>query len=219
MTSAGALRWVERLAAVALGSLLTLWWTRDVDDAPQEASAVPAAAAAPLVSAAADVAPAREQVPIEMPAVREPASAEERGAPSPRDVVDPIREPAPASDAPVDVADASAPVGEAPVLPLPRMPGSARLSDAARFDSPTNTWVLRGSYRVHAHVPHVLAFYTKALEDAGLVVTQGEDPERPDGTKTVYLYGRSDRVRAQVSVRTQGTQLDARIGLLWRARQ
>lgn len=200
VASAGALRWIERVVGVALGSLLTAWWMRA--DPPADPPATEIDPAPP--SAEASIAP--------------------RDGAAPQSVAAPVAAPAPVPAAAADAApngDASpAPPfdGTAPTLPLPRMPGAARLSDAARFDDASKTWVLRASYRVHAHPPQVLSFYAKALADAGLAVTEGQDPVKDDGTAIAYLYGRSDRVRAQVSVRTQGNELEARIGILWRER-
>ncbi|HWB76998.1 MAG TPA: hypothetical protein VG755_18650 [Nannocystaceae bacterium] len=207
VASAGALRWIERLAGVALGSLVTAWWMRSDPPADPPAEAIDAPAPvviAPLVSAppvVSDVAPAAVAVPTS-DAIAAPSEAPTLAPPS--------------DDA--TTRDATTIDGATPTLPLPRMPGSARLSDAARFDDASKTWVLRASYRVHAHPPQVLSFYAKALADAGLVVTEGQDPVKDDGTAIAYLYGRNDRVRAQISVRTQGNELDARIGILWRER-
>ena len=207
VASAGALRWIERVAGVALGSLVTAWWMRA--DPPADPPAPMEIDPAPH-SAAASLAPGDDAAPRSVAA---PVAA---AAP----VTVPASAPSIASEAaPIDDASPAPPIdGTTPTLPLPRMPGAARLSDATRFDDASKTWVLRASYRVHAHPPQVLSFYAKALADAGLAVTEGQDPVKDDGTAITYLYGRSDRVRAQVSVRTQGNELEARIGILWRER-
>lgn len=202
VASPGALRWIERLVGVALGSLVTAWWMRadPPADPPQAAIDPPV----PQVTAPEVSAP----VVASAPAVSAPVVTPAAAAPIAQEIA-----------APLDDATSAPPSADTtPTLPLPRMPGAARLSDAARFDDASKTWVLRASYRVHAHPPQVLSFYAKALADAGLAVTEGQDPVTEDGTAIAYLYGRNDRVRAQISVRTQGSELEARIGILWRER-
>jgi len=103
----------------------------------------------------------------------------------------------------------------APSLPLPRMPGMTKLSSSAEFDAATNTWKLEAAFRVNAHVPHVLAFYRKALADAELVV-EDVTPTSEDGP--YVLLGKNDRVRAQVGVRTKPHELESRVWVLWRVR-
>ena len=104
---------------------------------------------------------------------------------------------------------------EAPELPLPRMPGMTKLSSSAEFDAETDTWKLKAAYRVNAHVPHVLAFYRKALENEALAV---EDIP-PAGEDDPYvLLGRNDTVRAQVGIRTKPHELETRVWLFWRVR-
>lgn len=115
-------------------------------------------------------------------------------------------------------AVASASPGEAPPLPLPRMPGATRLSESARFDDAAGVWVRKAAFRVHAREHHVLAFYHKALENEGLAVTEGEDPPDADGGVRRYLHGRSRRVTAQVGVRTRVGALETRVWILWRQR-
>jgi len=103
-------------------------------------------------------------------------------------------------------------VQEPPVLPLPRMPGSVRLASAAEIDDATGQWRLTAAFRVNAHVPHVLAFYRKALADAGLEVDELA-PEDEQGTPV--LRGRSDRVQARIDLTTKPGQLETRIWILW----
>ncbi|MBK6916943.1 MAG: hypothetical protein IPH07_06050 [Deltaproteobacteria bacterium] len=107
---------------------------------------------------------------------------------------------------------------EAPALPLPRMPGATRLSESVRYDEVAGAWVRKAAFRVHAREHHVLAFYRKALENEGLVVTEGEDPPDEAGGVRRYLHGRSRRVTAQVGVRTRVGALETRVWILWRAR-
>lgn len=122
----------------------------------------------------------------------------------------PIPPVAPAAEVEPGVAE----VGPPPTIPLPRMPGSTRLSDSARLDAESATWVLKRAFKIHAREHHVLAFYEKALVDAGLRVSR----EAPAGPGTTYLLGRSDRVAAQVGVRMRAGTLETRVWILWRER-
>jgi hypothetical protein len=105
--------------------------------------------------------------------------------------------------------------GAAPSLPLPRMPGMTKLSSSAQFDAETNTWKLKAAFRVNAHVPHVLAFYRKALANEELAV---EDVAPVSEDEPYVLIGRSERVHAQVGIRTKPHELETRVWLLWRVR-
>lgn len=100
-------------------------------------------------------------------------------------------------------------------MPLPRMPGMTKLSSSAHHDAETGTWKLKAAFRVNAHVPHVLAFYRKALENEGLVVEEPE-PESEDAPRV--LMGKSDRVHAQIGIRTKPHELETRVWILWRVR-
>ena len=98
------------------------------------------------------------------------------------------------------------------MLPLPRMPGSVRLASAAELDDATGQWRLTAAFRVNAHVPHVLAFYRKALADAGLEV---DEIAPVDEQGMPVLRGRSDRVQARIDLTTKPGQLETRIWILW----
>jgi hypothetical protein len=202
VASAGGRRWLERLAGVAVGSLVTAWWMRGEPVAPD----LPAQPAVEPPVVASDPA-----------AVDPPATIRSDAGTQPDPSDGPEIEPAAIAPAP-EQPRAPAAAGAPPSLPLPRMPGSTRLSDAARYDDASGTWVLRAAYRVNARPHHVVAFYSKALTDAGLELTSGEDPSAADGTLVTYLYGRSQRIHAQLSVRTRPGDLEARIGILWRVR-
>jgi hypothetical protein len=102
-----------------------------------------------------------------------------------------------------------------PALPLPRMPGMTKLSSSARYDAPSRTWKLEAAFRVNAHVPHVLAFYRKALADEGLEI---EEPEPVDEAAPRVLVGKSERVHAQIGIRTKPNELETRVWMLWRVR-
>ncbi len=122
---------------------------------------------------------------------------------------------APASS-PAAAEDASAQTERAaPEMPLPRMPGMTRLSSSAQYDAEAGTWKLKAAFRVNAHVPHVLAFYRKALADEGLEVDEPE-PESDDAPRV--LVGKSDRVHAQIGIRTKPNELETRVWILWRVR-
>jgi hypothetical protein len=90
-----------------------------------------------------------------------------------------------------------------------------KLSSSAQYDAATNTWKLKAAFRVNAHVPHVLAFYRKALADQELEV-EDIPPTREDAP--YVLLGKNDRVRAQVGIRTKPHELETRVWLLWRVR-
>jgi hypothetical protein len=121
----------------------------------------------------------------------------------------------PAASADAGDRGAAATAEEAPELPLPRMPGMTKLSSSARFDDATATWRLKAAFRVNAHVPHVLAFYRKALEDAGLALEQPE-PAAEEGP--FVLVGKSETVHAQVGIRSKPNELETRVWVLWRVR-
>jgi hypothetical protein len=104
--------------------------------------------------------------------------------------------------------------GEAqvPVLPLPRMPGSVRLASRTEHDDATGEWKITAAFRVPAHVPQVLAFYRKALADAGLAV---DEIAAADGEGTPILWGKNERVQARIDLTTKPGELETRIWILW----
>jgi hypothetical protein len=229
-------RWIDRVLGIAVGSLVTAWFLRR-DPEPMDA----VEAAEPVVAPAAAVRPTPEPIPVAVAAATLRA-AEPMHAAAPvataevRTVVEPIVDAEPsrieaepsridaepsrtASDAASRSPDPDrTPPGDAPLLPLPRMPGDTRLSSSARFDAATESWILKAAFRVHARDHHVLAFYRKALADQGLTVTHSEDPPTADGAVKTYLHGKSARVHAQVGILPRTDALETRVWILWRSR-
>ena len=235
-------RWIERLVAMGAGSLLT-WWCVDVPradrgDDDDRAIARPVEsgerddpgtiAGSDGAAVVLDRAEGRGADPLprgdEVVGSIAPAAPLAGDAAAAAAVVEGVEPTATAADATaVDAvipAPSAAPAAaaEAPALPLPRMPGATRLSESVRYDEVAGAWVCKAAFRVHAREHHVLAFYRKALENEGLVVTEGEDPPDEAGGVRRYLHGRSRRVTAQVGVRTRVGALETRVWILWRVR-
>lgn len=240
-------RWLDRLLGAAVGIAAAAWWfgpSRDdatvtesdpialregtTDDGDREVPdegpvplaidrrssgdlALATATTSPTAGHAVDVSPRGPAADRGSPAIDAP--------PSPADTT-PSRSPAAASDR-APLAPDAAPIeepGTAPDLPLPRMPGDTKLSNTARWDAESASWVLKGAYRVHARSHHVIAFYRKALLDQGLSVSVAEDPPTDDGAVKTYLRGKSSRVHAQVGIMPRTDSLETRVWILWRTR-
>jgi len=216
-------RWIDRVLGIAVGSLVTAWFLRR----EPEPVAVEAEATDPVMAPASAVRPTTAPIPVAVPTtgpVEATAPVPAVGVIAPvaaRDAADASREPAEPRRATADATREAAsadPPGDAPTLPLPRMPGDTRLSSSARFDAATDAWILKAAFRVHARDHHVLAFYRKALADQGLAVTESEDPPTADGAVKTYLHGKSARVHAQVGILPRTDALETRVWILWRSR-
>ncbi len=217
-------RWADLGIAYAVGLACGAWVAAQAltpTDTPSEggppAVAVGASAAAIEYPASTSTA---TPVPRALGAVQDAVASDgsSRGdAPSPEPPSDPPTAPPDlvASDTDAESPIVASAVGEPPVVPLARMPGSTRLSDSARFDAESSTWVLKRAFKIYARDHHVLAFYEKALRDAGLRVSRNAPPS---GGMT-YLSGRNDRVAAQVGIRTREGVLETRAWILWRERR
>src|SRR5690606_38206713 len=111
----------------------------------------------------------------------------------------PASEPAsaPEPEPPEDVA----PDGPAPEIPLSRLPGARTLRTSERWDAELSAWVLTHSLRVPAPASQVQTFYVKARKDAGLDVTEVDEPPTDDWAVRVTVRGRGIDDKVQIAIR------------------
>lgn len=196
--------WTDRILGAAIGAAVTtvVLWPDDDPSAPSPATdtTVTQSEPPPASEPATD-----ELTPPDLPPTPAPPAAE----PTVVDTTD-------AGPAEGSTGEAPTDHGDAPEIPINRLPGSKILRRSSRFDEEKDAWVLIETVRVVAPATQVQGYYEKALEDLGIRVRSVDEPPNDKFKHRSTIRGRARGIVIQISVRQEAAQMRTTARLIWR---